>query len=174
MILLAQNEKAYVWIAFINISNRHDPCSYSWCSILFVANIMLFHTQHDNFDIHKLNVEDTDVYISIGTTFLRVFIKNNLYRFSSENLVAWNPRPPLTTCSPRKNLQGTKNSLREPPHHYLLVTWTRWVADLKTAPDVFSISLRAGISIIRLLWKFWSSLFKIWKDLPDPACSWRY
>ena len=49
---------------------------------------MLFHTQHDNFDIHKLNVEDADVYILIGKTFMRVFIKNNLYCFSSENLAA--------------------------------------------------------------------------------------
>ena len=118
MMLLVQNEKAYVWIAFINISNSHYPCSYSWCSILFVANIMLFHTQHDNFDIHKLNVEDTDVYISIGTTFLRVFIKNNLYRFSSENLAAWNPRPPLCwqlaaqgiTCKEQRVLSGSPPS----------------------------------------------------------------
>ena len=61
---------------------------HSRCSILFVANIMLFHTQHDNFDIHKLNVEDADVYILIGKTFMRVFIKNNCYCFSSENLAA--------------------------------------------------------------------------------------
>ena len=49
---------------------------------------MLFHTQHDNFDIHKLNVEDTDVYISIGTTFLRVFIKTIFIVSHPENLVA--------------------------------------------------------------------------------------
>ena len=59
MMLLAQNEKAYVWIAFINICVRRDPC----CCLL-VANVMLFHTQHDNFDIHKLNVEDMDVNIN--------------------------------------------------------------------------------------------------------------
>ena len=64
MMVLVQNEKAYVWIAFINISIRHNPFSYSCCSILLVANVMLFHTQHDNFDIHKLNVEDMDVNIN--------------------------------------------------------------------------------------------------------------
>ena len=53
-----------------------------------MANAMLFHNQHDNFDIHKFNVEDMDVYTSIGKTFRRVSIKNNLYCFSSENLAA--------------------------------------------------------------------------------------
>ena len=53
-----------------------------------MANIMLFHTQHDNFDFHRLNVEDMDVDISIGKTFLHVFIKNNCYCFSSEDLAA--------------------------------------------------------------------------------------
>ena len=92
---------------------------HSRCSILFVANILLFHTQHDNFDIHKLNVEGTDVYISIGEIFTRVFIKNNLYCFSSENLAARNPRPPLCwqlavqgiTCKEQRVFSGSPTSL---------------------------------------------------------------